>query len=229
MWGLSRRVSDQIPVFVPELPVACLSIRYLSTRRSKPGGLSTTQLLILSKAIRLENTKQTKQANHMSQNPMDFSFSTGNVDTSFPSLAVADYPVKIEKWEMKDAKDNLKMIKLTVETLEPSTDTNGKLHPPGFKITTNLSLPQGTPESPHEHDEMRLKSIASFQDAVMGLPDGVYPARPPFSSAFLNEAIGKKVKAIVKPRKDTTYGDTEIKGFKHIPTPTSDVGAAPTI
>lgn len=162
---------------------------------------------------------------------MDFSFSTKNVDTSFPSLAVADYPVKIERWDMKDAKNDQKMIKLTVETLEPSTDTNGKLHPPGFKMTTNLTLPTGTADSPGEHDEIRIKNIASFQDAVLGLPDGVNNDRPEFDGKFLNEAIGKKVKAIVKARKDTQFGDTEIKGFKFIPTPASDPGAAsaPTI
>lgn len=161
-----------------------------------------------------------------SANPMDFSFSTAGVDTSFPSLAVADYPVRIEKWEIKDAKDNQKMVRLTLETLEPATDTRGRQHKPGFKLSTNLTLPTGTADSPGEHDEIRLKNIASFQDAVLGLGDDGAASRPAFNSAFLNEAIGKKVKAVVKASKDTTYGDTEIKGFKHIPVMTSEVGTS---
>jgi hypothetical protein len=150
------------------------------------------------------------------QNPMDFSFSMKGVETAFPSLATAEYRVAFNGYKVKPTKNQGEhQFRIECATQEPATDTKGKSHPPGFKVGFNLTTPVGG-----DNDEIRIKMMAQFLDAVHGVadekgwPDG---ERPDFSGPVLNEHIGRQFIIVVKPAKDTQYGDTEVKGFKFIP------------
>lgn len=150
-------------------------------------------------------------------NPMDFSFSTKGVDTAFPSLAVGEYRVSFDEYKLKPTKNPGEFqFRIGCSTQEPATDTKGKEHKPGFKLGFNLTTPVGG-----DNDEIRIKMMAQFLDALLGTDDSLEgdKARPDFNSATLNSAQGKQFIVIVKKSKDDTYGETEVKGFKFIPTP----------
>ena len=134
------------------------------------------------------------------------------IDTSFPSLAVGDHRVSIAAADLKESSKTpgLWMLKLQLETQEPSNNTKGQVMAPGHKFFTNITLP-GQPGATPENEEMRFKSLASFVDAVMGTTQ---ETRPDFDDAFIAALKDKQTIAVVKKAKDDSFGETEVKGFK---------------
>lgn len=150
----------------------------------------------------------------------NLNISLKDIDTSYPSLAVADYPMEIKKYEFKESSKTpgMWMFILILAVLEPAQDCKGKELPLGWETTARLTLP-GAPGAVAEHEDMRNKSLASLLDAVFhtSLEAG---DRPDFNEQTCNALIGKKVIACVKknkPDKDTgevLYGETDVKSFK---------------
>ena len=136
-------------------------------------------------------------------------------DTSFPALAVGDYRTEIKKTEFKESTKTpgLWQFIVTVALLEPATDVKGKTVNPGFELNARLTLPGG-PGVPPEHEEMRMKQLATFIDAVFNNEDQA--TRPAFDEATINALPTKQVIIVVKKNKDTDYGETDIKSFKPV-------------
>lgn len=147
-------------------------------------------------------------------NPLNLNLNLKGVDTSYPALAVGDYRAQIAGYEIKESSKTpgLFMLNIKLETLEPANDAKGKLLDPPFKFSSNLTLP-GAPGAEPDHEEMRLKSLASFVDAVF---NATAETRPDLNDETLNQLIGKQVIVKIKKSKDDTYGETEVKGFKAI-------------
>lgn len=143
-------------------------------------------------------------------NPMDFSFSMKGVDTAFPSLSVGEHRVAFNGFKVKPTKNpGEHQFRVEVSVQEPFIDTKGKLQKEGFKSGFNLTTPVGG-----DNDEIRIKMMARFLDALGGFDEN---SRPDFCTATLNGFIGKNFIVVVKKSKDDTYGETEIKDFKFIP------------
>lgn len=136
-------------------------------------------------------------------------------DTSFPALAVGDYRTEIKKTDLKESQKTPGMWQflVTVALLEPATDTKGKTVEPGFSLNARLTLP-GAPGAQPEHEEMRMKQLATFLDAAFNNED--MASRPAFNEATINALPGKQIIIVVKKNKDTDFGETDIKSFKPV-------------
>lgn len=151
--------------------------------------------------------QQNKQANtHMEDttDPLNLNIELADVDTSNPSLGVGEHPMIISKIEVKPWKSDPSKSSLVVslKLAEESIDTNGNPVPAGLFMFYRLSLQQ------QEGAFDFRKDLARFTEAVFG-------ERRSLDSATIREALGKTVLAVVKPAKDTTYGETEVKSVKH--------------
>jgi len=146
---------------------------------------------------------------------LNLNISIAGLDTSYPSLAVGEVLAQINSITPKESTKTpgLYMLAIGMETLEPSEDSKGKKLDPGFKFSSNLTLPNGENQ---EHDEMRLKSLGSFVDACLKTDQ---TTRPDFSQEVVDRIIAEKakVKVVIKKSKDDTFGETEVKGYKALP------------
>lgn len=135
--------------------------------------------------------------------PLNLNFELSDVDTSNPSLGVGEHPMIIAKTEIKAWKTDPSKHSLVVslKLADEALDTNGNPIPPGLFMFYRLSLQQ------QEGAFDFRKDLARFTEAVFG-------ERRNLDAATLQEALGKTVLAVVKPAKDTTYGETEVKGVK---------------
>lgn len=144
------------------------------------------------------------------------SISLKGVDTSYPTLNVGKVLSSLDGYEVKESqnKPGMFMIKLNMITEEPYNDTKGKLQPPGFKFSANLTLP-GAPGAEAEHEEMRIKGLASFLDAALGTN---IDDRPDMSAEVMEQCVKKKMMVKFKKSKDDTFGETQVSGFEFVPT-----------
>lgn len=145
--------------------------------------------------------------------PLSINLNTKGIDTSFPTLSVARHLVKVLGYELKESTNNpgLWMLRLSLETQEPAFSYKQKELPPGFKFNTNLTLPG---DGSGEHDELRLRALCLFMDAVDGTDQ---ESRAEFSNEWLETIKEKKVVVEMKKSKDDTYGETEVKAFHNLP------------
>jgi len=144
----------------------------------------------------------------------DLNINLKNVDTSFPSIAVGDVLSSVLSVVPEESKKTpgLWMLKVSFETLAPTTDTKGKDLPPGFKYAARITLPGQS--GAEEHDEMRLKSLCLFIDGCLGTSTEAGD-RPGLNEA-MSLVVGKQVLVSFKKSKDDQFGETEVKGYKHV-------------
>ena len=152
-----------------------------------------------------KQTRQTKRKSNMSDtlDPLNLNIDLSEVDSSNPSLGIGEHPMMIVKVEIKPWKSDPSKHSAVVslKTIDEALDTNGNPIPPGMFMFYRLSLQQ------QEGAFDFRKDLVRFTEAVFG-------EKRSFNQETLNESIGKTVTAVVKPAKDTTYGETEIKSLK---------------
>lgn len=152
-----------------------------------------------------KTNKQTKHKSNMSEelDPLNLNIDLTDVDSSNPSLGVGEHPMMIVKVEIKPWKSDPSKHSAVVslKTVDEALDTNGNPIPPGMFMFYRLSLQQ------QEGAFDFRKDLVRFTEAAFG-------EKRSFNQATLSEAVGKTVIAVVKPAKDTTYGETEVKSVK---------------
>ena len=160
---------------------------------------------LIARLQRESKNKQTNTRNNMSEelDPLNLNINLSDVDSSNPSLGVGEHPMIIVKTEIKPWKTDPSKHSCVVslKTIDEANDTNGNTIPPGMFMFYRMSLQQ------QEGAFDFRKDLVRFTEAVFG-------EKRNFDAAMLQEALGKTVTAVVKPSKDTTYGETEIKGLK---------------
>lgn len=135
--------------------------------------------------------------------PLNLDIDINDVDTSLPSLAPGEVPMRIVKVEVKPStknpSDNYFVVQL--QTTDIATSTKGTPINPGFNAFYRMALQQNQSENA---PDFKI-ALAKFSDAVFG--ERRQPREFP-------ESVGKTVLAVIKPTKDTTYGESEIKYLK---------------
>lgn len=136
--------------------------------------------------------------------PLNLNIDITDVSTDFPSAAVGDHHVRITKAEVKAwSKSPGHSLVITVANVNDLQTTSGEVIPPGkFTAFYRLNLTET------EGFDFR-KNLARFSEAVFG-------TKMPINNEFIAALVGQEFIAIFKPSKDTTYGDTEIKGCKAV-------------
>lgn len=135
--------------------------------------------------------------------PLNLNVELADVDTSNPSLGVGDHPMMIAKAEVKPWKNDPSKASLvaSLKTVEQAIGTNGETLAPGVYMFYRLALQQ------QEGSFDFRKDLARFVEAAFG-------ERRNLDSSTLAELPGKVILATIKPAKDTTYGETEVKSVK---------------
>lgn len=147
-------------------------------------------------------------------NPLDIGLELRGVDTSFPSPAVGRHKVACRGIEPKESTNTpgLWMLKVTLELQEPADDAHGKPLQPGFKFTTNITLP-GAPGADADTEAIRLKSTAAFVDAALGT---TMDDRPNLKEAIA--MVPDKVFFVnMKKSKDEGFAPTQVGSFSPLP------------
>lgn len=151
-----------------------------------------------------DKTNKTKTQN-MSDNidPLNLDIDINDVDTSSPSIAPGEVPMRIVKVEVKPSTKNPadKYFVVQLQTTDVTVSTKGTPINPGFNAFYRMALQQNQSENAPDFKV----ALAKFSDAVFG------ERRQPRE---FSESVGKTVLAVIKPSKDTTYGESEIKFLK---------------
>lgn len=159
----------------------------------------------ISKKQRQTNNKTTTKAKTMSEelDPLGLNIDLENTDTSNPSLSVGEHPMMIVKSEIKPwAKDPSKRsLVISMKTVDATLDTNGNDLAPGIYMFYRLALQQ-------------QEGAFDFRKDLARLTEAAFGERRNLTNEVRQELTGKVVLAVVKPSKDTTYGETEVKGVK---------------
>lgn len=150
--------------------------------------------------------------------PLNTNIDLSSTDTSFPSLEAGEYPMSVVGFTSKETKNaGQTMLRVELHLQAPAKDCKGNDISPGFPVFTNLTLP-GAPGEEKQHRDIREKQITLFFDSVFktSSPETRRASewKGELSNEALNLAVGRIVKVVIKPSKDTTYGETEVKGFK---------------
>jgi len=162
-----------------------------------------TLLAYLAKHKDKTNNKTSKHNMSDNLDPLNLDIDINDVDTSSPSLAPGEIPMRIVKVEVKPSaknpSDNYFVVQL--QTIDTATSTKGTAINPGFNAFYRMALQQNQSDNA---PDFKI-ALAKFSDAVFG--ERRQPREFP-------ESVGKTVLAVIKPTKDTTYGESEIKYLK---------------
>lgn len=162
-----------------------------------------TLLAYLAKHKDKTNNETNKHNMSEHLDPLNLDIDINDVDTSSPSLAPGEVPMRIVKVEVKPStknpSDNYFVVQL--QTTDIATSTKGTPINPGFNAFYRMALQQNQSENA---PDFKI-ALAKFSDAVFG--ERRQPREFP-------ESVGKTVLAVIKPTKDTTYGESEIKYLK---------------
>lgn len=141
---------------------------------------------------------------------LDFNIDTDGVETEIPYFAPGDLHVRITKVEVVPFKNDTskRALKLSLTNVADTLGTRGQSILAGKGLATarfNLQPVTENPDAPDFKVDLARLSVAAFG------------TKRQINAEFVNELPGKEVIAVVKAKRDTSFGDTEVTRVKEVP------------
>jgi len=139
---------------------------------------------------------------------LDLNIDLTNVDTSYPAAAIGEHHMrvtKVDRSEWAKSPGNYSLV-VSFTNVEPLMATSGReIAPNGFIANYRLALQQSDNER-----------APDFKLDLAKLVESAYGEKRVLNSENMMGLVGKEMLVVFKAARDTTYGETEIKGVKKL-------------